>query len=197
MGTLGISDLPAPARRALRPLMILTALGLIAAAVLHGLVLGHAQEELTRQRTAYEEARHQQLILKNTRTQQERVRELRGHLARVWEKLPAEEEFTATAMQVAELGRTAGVSIPGMTYSQKKAGNGLPAKASLVFEATGRYRDIYRFIHRLEDMEPYVVIEQVDAARANESSQAQRHSVRFHFTVVTYLKVSRSSEKSA
>lgn len=188
MTSFSIPPIPAPALQALRPLAGLCLLGLAGAAALHWLVLVPAEDRLRRAERAYEDARKQAVALKQTRKAQEHVRDLAQQLERVWATLPAEQEFASLAIEISRSASTVGVSLPGMTHSHKKPKDGLPPKASLVFQATGKYRDIYRFIHELETMKPYLVIEQLDATRAPGAKARRRGSVQFGIRVVTFLR---------
>ncbi len=183
-----LPTVPRPAGQALRTLTGLCVLALGGAVALHWLVLAPAEEQLRRTERAYEDARRQAVVLKQNRITQERVRDLEQRLEQVWATLPAEQAFASLAIEISKSARAVGVSLPGMTHSHKKPKDGLPPKASLVFQATGKYRDIYRFIHKLETMKPYLVIEQLDATRAPKSRTRRRGAVQFNIRVVTFLK---------
>ena len=176
------------AAQALRPLILLTVLTMCCAIGAYWLLLVPAEQDLLRLSTTYGAARQKQLELHRARTTQEEVRTLQRQLAAVWETLPAQTEFAATAIAISELARTVGVMIPGMNYEHEKAKRGLPARATLTFRATGDYRHIYHFIHRLESREPYLVIERLDAARTSGSLRKGSHAVQLNIRVVTFLK---------
>jgi hypothetical protein len=55
---------------------------------------------------------------------------------------------------------------------------------------TGDYGAIYRFIHRLEMTERYLVIEQLDATRLDTSDRASRTLLVFNVKVATFLRPS-------
>lgn len=188
MGWLSFPAIPRLAGRALRPLAGLCVLGLGGAAALHWLVLVPAEERIRLAEEAYGEARSQAVVLARSRVTQERIRDLEQRLEQLWATLPAEQEFASLAIEVSRSARAVGVALPGMTHSHKKPKDGLPPKAALVFQASGTYQDIYRFIHKLETMKPYLVIEQLDAARASETSARRRGAVQFNIRLVTFLK---------
>ncbi len=181
-------DLPRQAWMVLRPLGMATALIVAAAAASYWYLLVPAEERLHMTQMAYQAERNQHAKLRWERKHQEEVLQLQRELEEVWTVLPEQKEFASMAVAISNLAGSERVSIPGMTYSHDKAEQGLPAKASLTFTATGRYKAIYRFIHRLERTEPYLVIEQLDAAQASSSREKGTPSVRFNIRVTTFLK---------
>ena len=190
MVNLGISvpQLPRLAGQALRPLALLSLLGLLGALGAYWYVLVPAQENVETLRAAYEQERQKQTALRVKRKTQEDVRQIRKELVGVWKMIPAQKDFAEMAITISELAKEVRVLVPGMKYSHDKADGNLPMKASLSFQATGKYRDIYRFLHRLETTEPYLVIEQLNAARTEEPGRRAKHQVQFNIRVVTFLK---------
>lgn len=183
-----VSQIPAMARGALRPLALLTAGALSAALGAYWLVLVPAQENVLSVQRAYDAERQKQVSLRRARTTQEHVLILQDKVRAVWQTLPTQRDFEATAIKVAELGRSARVSIPGMNYQHEEPEDALPAKASLSFRVTGRYYDLYRFIHRLENMQTFMVIKQLDASRAKRAGRRKAHDVELNISVMTFLK---------
>ncbi len=182
--------IPRLAVQALRPLAGVTVLAVFCATGAYFMVLAPAQEALEAAQTAYESARAKQAGLRQSRIIQEQARHLQTELVTVWKLLPEEQKFASIAVEISELARSSRVVVPGMSYGNPAASKGLPAKASLSFSATGNYRDIYRFIQRLENMEPYLVIEKLDAARTQDRNQKGSHVVRMNIQVTTFLKPS-------
>ncbi len=180
--------IPRFAVHALRPLAGLTGLAVLCATGAYFMVLAPAQEALEVAQTAYESARAKQAGLRQSRITQEQARQLQTELVTVWKLLPQEQKFASMAVEISELARSSRVTVPGMNYGNAVASQGLPAKASLSFSATGNYRDIYRFIQRLENMEPYLVIEKLDASRTKNRKQKASHAVRMNIEVTTFLK---------
>ncbi|MGH7206078.1 MAG: type 4a pilus biogenesis protein PilO [Nitrospiraceae bacterium] len=176
------------ARRALLPLTLLTGLSLGVSVGAYSLCLVPAQERLTRAEEAYQTVKQEQATLQTARKTQEQMRVAQRQLEDVWRVLPTQNQFAALAVAISELGRSERVSIPGMSYSLSKAEEGLPAKASLSFKATGEYAAIYRVIHRLETTDPYLVIESLDAARAPKSERSTSTLVVFNVRVATFLR---------
>lgn len=138
----------------------------------------------------YQKAKQTQEQLHRTRELQERARAAQQQVEAVWKALPGQNEFSAFAMAISEVGRIEHVAIPGMAYHVEKAEGALPVKATLTFKVTGDYGAIYRFIHRLELTEPYLVIERLDAARLDKSDRASATLVVFNVKVATYLRPS-------
>lgn len=192
MNTFSLPPIPRVAGEALRPLALLCLLGLGSALAIHWLVLVPAEDQLRRTERAYDDARHRAVVLKRNRVTQEHVRDLEQRLEQVWATLPTEQAFATLAIEIAKSAQTVGVSLPGMTHAHKKSKDGLPHEASLLFQATGKYQDIYRFIHELETMTPYVVIEQLDAARATGTKARRRGAVQFNVRIVTFLRTKQA-----
>ncbi len=180
--------IPRLAVHALRPLAGVTGLAVLCAAGAYFMVLAPAQEALEVAQTAYESTRVKQAGLRQARMIQEQARHLQTELVTVWKLLPQEQKFASIAVEISELARRSRVAVPGMSYGNPKASKGLPAKASLSFSATGNYRDIYRFIQRLENTEPYLVIEKLDAMRTQDRKHKTSHAVRMNIQVTTFLK---------
>jgi hypothetical protein len=93
-------------------------------------------------------------------------------------------------MTISELGRLEHVALPGMAYHVEQAAGALPIKATLTFKVTGDYGAIYRFLHRLEKTERYLVIEQLDATRLDSSDRASSTLLVFNVKVATFLRPS-------
>ncbi|MCX5723974.1 MAG: type 4a pilus biogenesis protein PilO [Nitrospirae bacterium] len=167
-------------------LVTLTAVG--CAAVVYVVIRGPALSRLEQAKTAYQSAKQTQDQLHRTRAFQEKARTAQQQVEDVWKELPTQNEFASFAMAISEVGRLEHVSIPGMAYHVEKAEGSLPVKATLTFKATGDYGAIYRFIHRLEMTEPYLVIESLDAARLDKSDRASSTLLVFNVKVATFLR---------
>jgi Tfp pilus assembly protein PilO len=150
-----------------------------------------ALSRLEQGETAYQAAKQTQEQLDRTRALQEKARTARQQVEEVWKGLPTQNEFASFAMAISEMARLEHIAIPGMAYHVGKAEGTLPANATLTFKVTGDYGAIYRFIHRLETTEPYLVIEQLDAARLDHSDRASSNLLVFNMKVVTFLRPSR------
>lgn len=169
------------AARALRPLVLLTALALAGATVSFMLALVPAQERLMRAEAAYDDAR-----LAHTR--QTSMLKTEGELKGLWQELPLRKDFASLILAVSELAQQDQVAIPGMNYSLQKVEDGLALKASMTFRAAGEYRAIRRFIYRLETTGPYLLIESLDASRFSGAAQAVSGRVVINIRVVTFLR---------
>ena len=183
-----VLGLPPGAWRALRPLMMLTTLGVGLGCGLYWWVLGPAQERLVQSQRVYQAVRKEQVELQRNRGLQEEVQRQQAILNKVWDVLPNRKDFTSLGVAIAELARAGQVTLPGMQYQSKNPKSGLPAKASFTFQARGHYRDLFRFIHSLETTKQYMVIESLGAARARASEQDKAGSVNLTIQVVTFLK---------
>ncbi|MEW6246278.1 MAG: type 4a pilus biogenesis protein PilO [Nitrospirota bacterium] len=185
---LTVPSVSRPAQWALVSLALVTVLSLGMSAGISSLWLAPAEERLARAEAAYHAGKQDQVKLQAARKTQEQIRTAQRELENVWLVLPTQHQFAALAMAISELGRAEQVSIPGMTYASQKGEEGLPVKASLSFKATGDYAAIYRFIHRLETTDPYLVIESLDATRASKSERSASTLVVFNVRVATFLR---------
>jgi len=149
-----------------------------------------ASSRLEQAETAFLTAKQNQEQLARTRALQEKAHTAQQQVAEVWKGLPTQNEFASFAMAISELGRLERVAIPGMAYHIEKAEGAVPVKATLTFKITGAYGSIYRFIHRLEMTERYLVIERLDAARLDKSDHASSTLLVFNVKVATFLRPS-------
>jgi Tfp pilus assembly protein PilO len=149
-----------------------------------------ASSRLEQAETAFQTAKQNQEQLSRTRALQEKAQTAQQQVAEVWKGLPTQNEFASFAMAISELGRLERVAIPGMAYHIEKAEGAVPVKATLTFKITGAYGSIYRFIHRLEMTERYLVIERLDAARLDKSDRASSTLLVFNVKVATFLRPS-------
>ena len=190
-------SVPKSALRGLMPLATLTVLSMAGGLLVYALCLSPAHQRLARAEQAYHTAKQAQAMLQTSRTQQARARAAQRQLELVRHALPSQEEFTSLAMALSELGKSEHVAIPGMGYDIKKAEGGQPAKATIAFHASGEYAAVYRFIHRLETVEPYVVIESLDVASEHAGKDASAARVVVNITVATYLRQAEPAVKSS
>jgi Tfp pilus assembly protein PilO len=187
---LKMPTLPAAQLRRFLPLGFLS---LIAGGCAAFVFLGMREPALSRleqAETAHQTAKQMQDQLHRTRALQEKARTAQQQVEEVWKELPTQNEFSSFAMAISEVGRLEHVAIPGMAYHVEKAEGAVPVKATLTFKVTGDYGAIYRFIHRLEMTEPYLVIERLDAARLDKSDRASSTLLVFNVKVATFLRPS-------
>lgn len=173
--------------RGLVPLLSLMTLSVIGAALMYGYGLRPAEERLLQAEQAYQTAKETQARLQQTKTQQQRALTAQRQLDVVRQALPTREEFTPLGMALSELGKREHVVIPGMGYDLKKSEGTRPVKATIAFTASGDYAAIYRFLHRLETAESYLVIERLDVGTAQTQRRAAGRVV-VNITVATYLR---------
>jgi hypothetical protein len=185
---------PAARRSAshLQPLALLTIASIGAAIGASMLFTTPAQEHLTRAQADYHAARQTQLRLQAGRNTLDDLKD-------VWSLLPPRKDFSSLILTISELARKDGVDIPGMNYTLQKAEEGLALKASMTFQAAGKYAGIRAFIQRLETTGPYLFIESLDATRSSQRQTAgkadgepglsnDRTVVVFNVKVVTFLR---------
>ena len=171
------------------PLMSVTVVACVLAATSGFYRLSPAQEHLAQVEAAYQTTLRAQAALQAKRKTQEEMRTVKLKLDEVWRGLPTETEFASLALAISELGRSERVTIPGMQYAVERShADGMPVKASISFSVTGEYAAVYRFIHRLESADSYVVIESLNASRTAKSDKGSSSSVVFHVTVATFLR---------
>ena len=172
------------------PLGLVTLAAVGCAIFLYLGIRGPALSRLEQAEVAFQSAKRNQEQGLRTRAVQEKARTAQQQAEDVWKGLPTQNEFASFAMTISEMGRLEHVALPGMTYHVEKAIGALPTKATLTFTVTGDYGSIYRFIHRLERTERYLVIEQLDATRMEASDRTSRTLLVFNVKVATFLRPS-------
>lgn len=172
------------------PLGLVTIIAVGCAAFLYVGIREPALLRLEQAETAFQTAKQNQEQLQRTRVLQEKARTAQQQVEDLWNGLPTQNEFASFAMAIAEMGKLERVAIPGMAYHVEKAEGTVPVKATLTFKVTGNYGAVYRFIHRLEMTEPYLVIERLDAARLDKSDRALSTLLVFNVKVATFLRPS-------
>lgn len=180
-------QLPKAVMQRLLPLTALTLLSVVGALVTYLYGLSPAEERARTSEQAYQRAKTTQADLQRTEAQQVKAHAALRQLEIEQQALPTQEEFTSLALALSELAKREQVRIPGMDYDIKKPEGARPVKATIAFRATGDYAAIYRFLHRLETAESYLVIERLDvASERKEHTSAPRVVV--NITVATYLR---------
>jgi Tfp pilus assembly protein PilO len=172
------------------PLGLVTLIAVGCATFLYVGIREPALSRLEQAEIDFQTAKQNQEQLHRTRALQEKARAAQRQVEDVWQGLPTQNEFASFAMAIAEMGKLERVAIPGMAYHVEKAEGAVPVKATLTFKVTGNYGAIYRFIHRLEMTEPYLVIERLDAARLDKSDRASSTLLVFNVKVATFLRPS-------
>ena len=185
--SLPVVTLPKTALRRLVPLGVLTGLSLLGTVVSYGYGMKPAQDHLQLAEQAYQSAKQAQAALQQSHAQQLRARTAQRQLETERAALPTREEFTSLALALSELAKREQVKIPGMSYDIQKSDRTQPVKATITFRATGDYAAIYRFVHRMETAEHYLVIESLDVAREQKRAMAGAGVV-VNIKVATYLR---------
>ena len=193
---MAIPAVPTAALRGLIPLAMLTVLSMAGALLVYILWLSPAEQHRASAEETYHAAKQAQAALQGSRTQQARARAAQQQLDLVRQALPSQEEFTPLAMALTELGKHEHVAIPGMGYDVKKGEGDQPAKATIAFRASGDYASVYRFIHRVETVDPYVVIESLDVASEHQSTGSSAARIVVTIRVATYLRQGAPAVKS-
>lgn len=151
--------MPAGLRRApygpLIPWLALAGFLGAACAAVHVLALMPAQAGLERQEAAWRAAREQA-------AQRLAAREARQNLTTVLNALPTHRDFVQLPFAISKVAKKAGVTVPRLSSSLEKAEAAFFTKATLRGAATGRYEDVRRFIHHLEQTEGFLFIENLD-----------------------------------
>ena len=180
-------QLPKAVMRRLVPLTVLTLLSAVGALLTYGYGMVPAEGRVRVAEEAYQKAKQVQADLQRTKAQQVKAHTAQRQLEIERNALPTQEEFTSLALALSELAKREQVRIPGMGYDIKKPEGARPVKATIAFRATGDYAAIYRFLHRLETAESYLVIERLDvASERKEEILATRVVV--NIIVATYLR---------
>lgn len=180
-------QLPKAVMRRLVPLAALTLLSVVGALLTYVYALSPAEERVRLAEEAYQQAKQIQADLQRTKAQQVKAHAAQRQLEVERKALPTQEEFTPLALALSELAKREQVRIPGMGYDIKKPEGSRPVKATIAFRASGDYAAIYRFLHRMETAESYLVIERLDvASEQKEHTSATRVVV--NIAVATYLR---------
>ena len=182
--------LPIVLLRRFVPLGLVTLIAVGGAIFLYLGIREPALSRLEQAEAAFQTAKRNQEQGHRTRALQEKARTAQQQVEDVWAGLPTQNEFASFAMTISEMGRLEHVALPGMAYHVEKANGVLPVKATLTFKVTGDYGAIYRFIHRLEKTERYLVIEQLDATRLETSDRTLPTLLVFNVKVATFLRPS-------
>jgi Tfp pilus assembly protein PilO len=190
-------QIPRPALHGLVPLLACVAIAISCVLGSYWLLLEPSRSRVETLQASYDEAR--QVFEKRVASKQtqELVRRGQHDLDQLWETLPPQRQFPALAVAISELGKHVGVSIPGMTYSTQPSKSGLAVEGSLRFRASGEYANIYRFIHRLETAQSYLVIESLDVTRSNRQTATGKSLVELNVRVVTFLRPDPSTQRES
>lgn len=192
-----LSQIPRPALYGLVPLMAFVAVGIGCVLSSYWLALEPSRSRVETLQAAYDAARQANEKRVASKQVQELVRRGQRDLEKLWETLPPQRQFPALAVAISEFGKHVGVSIPGMTYSTQPSKSGLAVEGSLRFRAIGEYADIYRFIHRLETAQSYLVIESLDVTRSSGHTSAGKSLIELNVRVVTFLRPDPSTQRES
>jgi Tfp pilus assembly protein PilO len=192
-----LSQIPRPTLYGLIPLMAFVAVGIGCVLGSYWLLLEPSRSRVETLQAAYDEARQAHGKRVAAKQVQGLVRGSQRDLDKLWETLPTQRQFPALAVAISEFGKHLRVSIPGMTYSTQASKTGLAVEGSLRFRAIGEYADIYRFIHRLETAQSYLVIESLDVTRSSGRTAAGKSLVELNVRVVTFLRPDASTQRES
>ena len=192
-----LPQIPRPALHGFTPLMAFVALGISCVLGSYWLLLEPSRSRLDKLQATYEEARQAHGNRVAAKQVQGLVRGSQRDLEKFWETLPTQRQFPALAVAISEFGKHLRVSIPGMTYSTQPSQTGLAVEGSLRFRAIGEYADIYRFIHRLETAQSYLVIESLEVTRSGKHTASGRSLIELSVRVVTFLRPDPSTKRES
>lgn len=192
-----LPQIPRPALYGLIPLMAFVAVGISCVLGSYWLLLEPSRSRVDNLQAAYEEARQAHGKRVAAKQVQGLVRDSQRDLEKLWETLPTQRQFPTLAVAISEFGKHLRVSIPGMTYSTQLSKSGLAVEGSLRFRAIGEYADIYRFIHRLETAQSYLVIESLDVTRSGGRTAAGKSLIELNVRVVTFLRPDPSTQRES
>ncbi len=163
----------------LMPLTLVAGLSCLVALGMYVVVYYPAQVQLQERADAY-------TAVLQVKKHKEAAKETQQVLAKIWNGLPAQKDFTRLSVSIASLAKTHHVSIPGMGYDLQTPRHKLATKGILSFEASGQYKAIRTFIYELESQWPNVFIEKLSVERSKKSNQ-----VGFKIKVATFLRESK------
>jgi Tfp pilus assembly protein PilO len=192
-----LSQIPQPALYGLVPLMAFVAVGIGCVLGSYWLLLEPSRSRVETLQAAYEEARQAHGKRVTANRVQGLVRDSQRDLEKLWQTLPTQRQFPALAVAISEFGKQLRVSIPGMTYSIQPSKTGLAVEGSLRFSAIGEYADIYRFIHRLETAQSYLVIESLDVTSTRGYTAAGKSLVELNVRIVTFLRPDPTTQRES
>jgi len=192
-----LPQIPRPALYGLIPLVAFVAVGIGCVLGSYWLLLEPSRSRVDRLQAAYEEARQAHGKRVAAKQVQGLVRDSQRDLENLWKTLPTQQQFPALAVAISEVGKQLRVSIPGMTYSTQPSKTGLAVEGSLRFSAIGEYADIYRFIHRLETAQSYLVIESLDVTRSGKHTATGKSLIELNVHVVTFLRPDPSTQRKS
>lgn len=185
-----------PVQRELCSMAVMAVCACAVAIVTYFCMVEPSKQRLARAEAAFEQAKRAQQKSWATTTLHEKVRQAQQQVERIMSSLPSRQEYATLAMAVSELAKAEAVIIPGMTYHIEKEEGDRPVKATLSFRVTGEYSAIYRLIHRLEAASSYLVIESLDATRADKTSRPMSHLVVCNVVVATFLRPTPLNKES-
>jgi len=114
----------------------------------------------------------------------------RQDLARVLAALPVQRDFARLPLAISEMAKRDHVTLPSLSYSLEKSGEGLPIKAVLQGPVTGRYEDLRSFLYHLEAADQLLLF--IEDLSVSRSSVLQKDTVGRMVTVnlriATYVR---------
>jgi len=173
---LNLSETTSQIFKFLLPLSLLTALTILLALATYALGLYPVQGHLTELSSAYQTEQALQI-------KKETAQATQKTLAKFWNQLPAQQDFTDVGVAIASFAKSHHVRIPGMSYDVQKLKRQQTSKGTLSFEALGRYESIRTFIYELETSWPSLFIEKLAVKRTKKPGE-----VAFTIKVATFLR---------
>jgi hypothetical protein len=171
-------------------LTTVTVVSLFLACMSAWLWLEPAEDRLSHAESRYQAAKQAKATLAKEHVLHASLQAAERQLERVFEALPAYDQFTSFSIAIAEMARDEHLLIPGMTYGVKKdSKDDIATEATISFTVSGPYASLYRFVHRLEEGSAYVVIDKMGARRTDKA--AHEDWVSCDMVLTTYLRVTQ------
>jgi Tfp pilus assembly protein PilO len=169
------------------PWLVLAAVCGVAWAATRLLLLGPAEDHLSRVEAERVAVRHQV-------SRRQQAKETVKDLTRLLALLPTQRDFAELPQTISEQASHSGVILPSLTYSLEKP-EGPARKALLKGPVTGRYEDLRRFIYNLESGNRLVFIEDLDVTRSVKSERdfQAREAITFRLQMSTYVRKNPAS----
>lgn len=165
-------------------LLLATVFG-VAWAGMHFLVLGPAEDHLSRIET-------ERITLRHKATRRQEAKDTARDLGKILALLPTPRDFAQLPLTISEDASHNGVTLSSLSYTLDKVDQGPARRAVFQGPVTGRYEDLRRFIYSLESGGRLIFIEDLDVSRPGNAERGgpQRDALSFKLQLSTYIRKS-------
>jgi hypothetical protein len=160
------------------PFLGLAGFLLVAAYLVHAVVLEPADRARQEVQAAWVSARLQLARHKEAMRTKEDLR-------KVWAVFPLVRDFAPLALGVTEEAKRDHITLPALSYKTERTEIPDATKAILQGTVTGRYEDLRKFLYNLETAQELLFIEDLNLVR---SGNLQDPTLTFNIRIATYLR---------